>query len=56
MRARFFIAFVLALSLVARAAPGFRLSADHRDSTIAGNTACVQDFPRRCHPTRTPRS
>ena len=50
MRIRFFVALVLTLGLVARTAPGFRLSADHRDSTIVGNAACVQDFPSTMAP------
>ena len=50
MPARFFVAFVLILGLFAWVAPGFRLSADQRDTTIVGNADCVQDFPSTTAP------
>lgn len=47
LRTRLFIVvvLVLVLGLVARGAPGLRLSADQTRPTIVGAAECVQDFP-----------
>jgi hypothetical protein len=49
MCTRLFLAVVLVLGLVARGAPGVRLSADQSTKTIVG-ADCLQDFPTAASP------
>ena len=49
MHVRLLAALALVLGLLSVAAPGFRLLADRRDSTIA-DEPCIQDFSNRESP------